>query len=114
LLEPEHAELPSIPGLLVAPEGQAPVEWRTVEIDPPCPDAVRYSAGTLRIAGLNETSQAERRNVCNRDRLVLGLIAHDRQHGSEYLLARNRHFRLDVSKHRRADVIASVELCRAA
>src|SRR6185295_9491153 len=79
--KPEDAELTPVAGLLVAAKGQAAVERRAVEIDAPGADAVGDRASAGGVPGLDKTRQPERRVVGDLDRLILGVVADDRQHG---------------------------------
>src|SRR3954452_21571176 len=105
----KNPELTPIAGLLVATKGQAAVERRAVEIDAPGADAVGDSASAVGIARLHKTRQSERRVVGDLDRLVLGVIAHDRQHRTKNLLTCNLHLRRHIPKDGRTHIVSAVD-----
>src|SRR3954453_19218293 len=105
----KNPELTPIAGLLVATKGQAAVERRAVEIDAPGADAVGDSASAAGIPRLHKTRQSERCVVGDLDRLVLGVVAHDRQHGAKNLLTCNFHLRRHGPEDGRANIVSTVE-----
>src|SRR3954468_16362546 len=105
----KNPELTPIAGLLVATKGQAAVERRAVEIDAPGADAVGDSASAVGIPRLHKSSQSEWRVVGDLDRLVLGVIAHDGQHGAKNLLSCNLHLRRHIAEDGRADIVSTVD-----
>src|SRR6185295_17735382 len=105
----KNPELTPIAGLLVATKGQAAVERRAVEIDAPGANTVRDSASAVGIPRLHKTRQSERCVVGDLDRLVLGVIADDRQHGTEDFLTCDLHLRGHIAKDGRANIVSTVE-----
>src|SRR4051812_33863940 len=105
----KNPELTPIARLLVAAKGQAAVERRAVEIDAPGANTVGDSASAVGIPRLHKTRQSERRVVGDLDRLVLGVVAHDRQHRAKNLLSRNLHLRRHIAKDGRANIVSAVQ-----
>src|SRR4051812_34786298 len=105
----KNPKLAPIAGLLVAAKGQAAVERRAVEIDAPGANTARDSASAVGIPRLHKTRQSERCVVGNLDRLVLGVVAHDGQHGAKNLLTCNFHLRRHVPEDGRANIVSTVE-----
>src|SRR4051812_39587370 len=105
----KNSELTAVAGLLIASERQAAVERRTVEIDASRADAVGDSARMVKIPGLHEARQSERRVIGDFDRLVLGVVTHDRQHGAKNLLTRYLHLRRHVAEDSRANIVSTVD-----
>src|SRR5579871_4969100 len=74
LLETELAQLPPVPGLLVAAEGGEGVEAAPVDVHLAGPDAPGDALGPLGIGGPHRAGQPVNRVVGDLDRLVLGVV----------------------------------------
>src|SRR5262245_10521634 len=78
LLEAEHAVLAAVAGLLVAAERNAAVPRRAVQIDSTSTNSFSDAAHPFDVLALDISSEAIGRTVCDRDRLVFGIVAHHR------------------------------------
>src|SRR5262245_48436823 len=114
LLEPVLAPLPSVARLLVAPEGSGEVTGSPVDADLTGAQLGRHAARVREVTRMHVAGEAVHRVVRHLDGLGLVAIGHDREHGTEDLLAGDRHVRRDVGEHRRPHVVAPLEAFRPA
>src|SRR5256885_5590099 len=90
-LEAEAAPFAAVARLLVAAERRGPLVGCTVDVDVAGPHAPGNAACPLHVARGNVPRQPVGGVVGHADGIVLALVADDRQHRPEDLLARNRH-----------------------
>src|SRR5205085_3009658 len=98
--------------LLIAPERRHEVELCRVQIHLPRPKPHRHLPRMVRVRRMDVSGQPVWRVVGDLDRLLLVLIADDRHHRPEYLLARDVHAVVDVAEHGGPHIIALVEPLR--
>src|ERR1700735_649781 len=93
LLETEHPVFAAVARLLIAPERNAAVHRRTVQVYPAGANSRRDAARAVDIAGLHVARQAVGGVVGDGDSLVLGIVGHHRKDRTENLFLGNGHVR---------------------
>src|ERR1700691_2118776 len=100
LLEAVQSTLTTDARLLVAAEGRERVEGATVDRHLAGTDLARDFERLLVGRGPHAAGQSVGRVVRDCDRLLLGVVGDDRQHGTEDLLLRDRHVGAHVGEDR--------------
>src|SRR5215467_7054929 len=111
--ETEDTMLPAVARLLVAPEGNAPVYWRAIQVDAAGANSFGNTAHAVDVPALDISGETVGRVVGDRDGLVFGVISHHRQHRTEDFLLGNCHVGGHVREDRGPNEIATVEAAGA-